>query len=85
MSIPSSDNTKQLFMWKKAFIRLTFVLMLASVALLVVSASKTKVITATGEKCPNGKECCKNNTNHGDDNTMFWESVSQTILGSIQF
>ena len=71
-------------MWKKAFIRLTFVVMLAFAALLVVSASKTKVITAPVEKCPNGKECCKNNTNQGD-NLMFWESMSRTILGSIQF
>jgi hypothetical protein len=71
-------------MWKKAFIRLTFVLMLASMALLVVSASKTKVMTSPVEKCPNGQECCKSKNSQGD-NTMFWESVSSTILGSIQF
>jgi len=70
-------------MWKKAFIRLTFVIMLASVALLVVSASKTRVITAPVEKCPNG-ECCKNSNSQGD-NPLFWESVSGTILGSVQF
>jgi hypothetical protein len=69
-------------MWKKAFIRLTFILMLSSVALLVISASKTK-ISAPVEKCPNGKECCK--SNNQSDNMMIWESVSRTILGSIQY
>jgi hypothetical protein len=69
-------------MWKKAFIRLTFVLMLASMALLVVSATKTNNI-APAEKCPNGQECCKKSNNQGD-NVMFWESVS-TILGAVQY
>ena len=70
-------------MWKKAFIRLTFVLMLASMALLVVSASKSSK-SAPVEKCPNGQECCKKSNNQGD-NMMIWESVSRTILGSIQY
>jgi len=70
-------------MWKRAFIRLTFVLMLASMALLVVSASKT-VNKAPVEKCPNDQECCKKRNNQAD-NMMIWESVSRTILGSIQY
>jgi hypothetical protein len=70
-------------MWKKAFIRLTLILMLASGALLVVSASKIKN-NAPAEKCPDGKECCKKSTSQSD-NMMIWESVSRTILGSIQY
>ncbi len=68
-------------MWKKTFIRLTFSMLIITATFLIVSAFHTRK-TTVHEKNADSKECCKNN-NQGD--IMIWESVSRTILGSVQY
>jgi len=69
-------------MWKRTFIRLTFILMLGSATVLVVAAANARKEEAK-QQCPESGECCKNNGQN--DNIMIWESVSRTILGSVQY
>ena len=70
-------------MWKKTFIRLVFVMLVATMGLMVVAAANkksqqaTKECTNSLEKCPAAKE------SQGD--FIIWESLSRTVLSAVQY
>ena len=70
-------------MWKKTFIRLAFVMLVATMGLMVVGAANKKSMQATKE-CSNTAEKCPSVDNSQADFTIF-ESLSRTVLSAVQY
>jgi hypothetical protein len=69
-------------MWKKAYIRLMFVVIMAVAGLAILSASRP-ASTASARECTDSQEPRCENKNQGD--FMVWESLNRTVLNAIQF
>ena len=71
-------------MWKKTFIRLIFVMLVATVGILVVAAANNKVVQANKE-CAATEEKCTNKDDKGQGDFIIWESLSRTVLSAVQY
>jgi DNA-binding GntR family transcriptional regulator len=69
-------------MWKKAYIRLMFVAIMAVAGLAIASAWRP-ASTASARECTDSQEQSRENKNQGD--FMVWESLNRTVLNAIQF
>lgn len=70
-------------MWKKTFIRLVFVMLVATMGLLVVAASNKRMVSGTKE-CSNTEEKCTEKANKKQGDFIILESFSRTILSIVQ-
>ena len=70
-------------MWKKTFLRFTFVMLVATMGLMVVDAANKKSMQAAKE-CSNTVEKCPSVDNSQADFTIF-ESLSRTVLSAVQY
>jgi maltose-binding protein MalE len=70
-------------MWRKAYIRLMFLVIMA-VAGLVVFAAASRVNTTTAKECTDSHEqqSCENK-NQGE--FVIWESLNRTVLSAVNF
>jgi hypothetical protein len=70
-------------MWKKTFIRLAFVMVVASMGLLVVAAANKKSVQASQECAYNEENCPDQDKNQAD--FIIWESLGRTVLSAVQY
>lgn len=71
-------------MWRRTFIRLAFVLLVATAGVLVFAAADNKMAQARKECAANAEKCnSKDENSHGD--FIIWESLSRTILSAVQY
>jgi uncharacterized membrane protein len=71
-------------MWKKTFIRLMFVMLVATLGILVVAAANNKVVRANKE-CAATEEKCAGKEDKGQGDFIIWESLSRTVLSAVQY
>ncbi len=70
-------------MWKKTFIRLALVMLVATMGLMVVAAANKRSVQAdmgctnTAEKCPS--------VDNSQGDFIIWESLSRTVLSAVQY
>jgi hypothetical protein len=69
-------------MWRKAYIRLMFLVIMA-VAGLVVFAAASRVNTTTNKECTDSHELNCENKNQGE--FVIWESLNRTVLSAVNF
>ena len=70
-------------MWKKTFIRLAFVMLVATMGLMVVAAANKKSMQAAKE-CTNPVEKCPSLDKSQADFTIF-ESLSRSVFSAVQY
>lgn len=70
-------------MWKKTFIRLMFVMLVATVGMLVLGAVNKRAVQANKE-CA-APEKCSGNANADQGDFIIWESLSRTVLSAIEY
>ena len=70
-------------MWKKTFIRLAFVMVIATMGLMVVAAANKRSMQAAKD-CTNALEKCPAATDSQGD-FIIWESLSRTVLSAVQY
>ena len=71
-------------MWKKTFIRLLFVMLVATVGMLVLAAANRKVVQANKE-CTASEEKCTSKDDKGQSDFVIWESLSRTVLSAVEY
>ena len=69
-------------MWKKTFIRSFFLGMVVLAGLMVFATTRSIKNTVIEDCAKSGKESCEGKT-QGD--FLIWESLSRTIMASIQY
>lgn len=71
-------------MWKRTFIRLLFVMVVATIGLLVFAAASSKTAQSNKECSANPEKCTlKEDKTQGD--FIIWESLSRTVLSAVQY
>jgi hypothetical protein len=68
-------------MWKKIFIRFGFVMLIATMGLLVVAASHKSV--QAKKECSNTEEKCTQKSDKAQGEFIIWESFSRTVLSVV--
>jgi hypothetical protein len=70
-------------MWKKTFIRLGFVMVIATIGLLVVAANNK--VVRTNKECSVNQEKCTVKEDKAQGDFIIWESLSRTVLSAVQY
>jgi hypothetical protein len=70
-------------MWKKTFIRLAFVMVVATMGLMVLAAANKRSIQ-TARECTNTVEKCPSVDKSQADFTIF-ESLSRSVFSTVQY
>jgi hypothetical protein len=70
-------------MWKKTFIRLAFVMVVATMGVMVLAAANKRSIQ-TARECANTAEKCPSVDKSQGDFTIF-ESLSRTVISTVQY
>ena len=70
-------------MWKKTFIRLVFVMVVATMGIAVVAAASRKAVNSNTE-CANDQEKCTQKDDKAAGDFLIWETLSRTVLSAVQ-
>ena len=71
-------------MWKRTFIRIFLVLLVATAGLLVVAAANKKMLPGNSE-CASSQEKCSSSDETGQGEFLIWESLNRNVLSAIDF
>lgn len=71
-------------MWKKSFIRLIFVLLVATTGLLVVAAANKKILPVNTD-CVSAQEKCTTGDENSQADFLIWESWNRAVMSAVQF
>lgn len=71
-------------MWKKTFIRLAFVMVVATMGLMVLAAANKKRSIQTAKECTTNLEKCPE-VKESQGDFIIWESLSRTVLSAVQY
>lgn len=70
-------------MWKKTFIRLGFVMLVATMGLMVVAAANKRSMRAAKECTNTAEKCPATEKSQGD--FIIWESMGRTVMSAVSY
>ena len=71
-------------MWKKTFVRLVFVMLVATAGMLVVTAANKKVIE-NNKECDSTEEKCALQEEKDKGDFIIWESLGRSVFSAVQY